>query len=104
MQRKPDVQKFTFTASTTGVTHDGKPMDIREYACVGIHATAGLAGRTITFSDNGEWGADSVLSKLLIDGFNPLTSDDLLRIGSAMELTAELDDVATGDCFLKLKS
>jgi hypothetical protein len=104
MQRKPSVQKFTFNASTDGVTVDGQPMDVSQYAIAGIHATSGLNGRTLTLSDNGEWGAETVLSKVLSTGFNALTQEELMRFGPAMQLTATIDTSASGTCFLKMKS
>jgi hypothetical protein len=104
MQRKPSVQKFTFTSSTAGVTFDGKAMDVSQFAIVGIHASLGLNGRTLNLIDNGEWGAEIVLSKVLATGYNAMTQDELNRFSAAMQLTATIDTSATGVCHLKMKS
>lgn len=104
MQRKPAVKKFTFAASATGVTPDGAVLDVSQYAFAGLHANVGLNGRTINFIDNGEWGAEIVLSKVLATGFNALTQDEILRLSPSMQLTTTLDQAATGTCWLKLKS
>lgn len=104
MQRKPAVEKITFSGSTTGVTRTGVPLDVGQYAFAGIHVSSGLNNRTINFVDNGEWGAETVLSKFVTTGFNAFSQDDLLKLAPSMQLSFTLDNAATGNLYLKLKS
>lgn len=104
MQRKPAVEKITFSGSATGVTRTGLPLDVSQFAIAGIHASPSLDGEILKFIDNGEWGAHLVLAKTLSEGFNPLTQDELLRFGPSMQLSFELENTLTGEIFLKLKS
>lgn len=104
MQRKPFVQRFHFAGSDTGVTDNGQPLDVSQFAFGGLHVDAGLNGRTISFTDNGVWGSHVVLTKALTTGFVAFTQDDLLAFGASMQLTATLDGSATGSCWLKMKS
>lgn len=110
LKRQPFTARVNFTSSTVGVSEPGPsrragdPIDISEYAFGGMHVTSGLSGRTVSFVDNGPWGAEVVLTKVLSTGFNWFDSDEVLRIGSALNLTATLDAPATGSFWLKLKS
>jgi hypothetical protein len=104
MQRKPFVQRFNFAGSTAGVTDNGEPLDVSQFAFGGLHVDAGLDGRIITFTDNGVWGSHVVLTKALTTGFVAFTQDDLLALGPSMQLTATLNTSATGNCWLKMKS
>jgi hypothetical protein len=104
MQRKPFVKRFAFAGSTAGLTDDGQPLDVSQVAFGGLHVDAGLNGRTISFFDNGVWGSHLVLTKTLATGFVAFTQDDLLALGPSMQLTATLDNNATGNCWLKMKS
>lgn len=104
MQRKPFVKQFTFTASTTGVTADGQPLDVSQFAFGGLHVDAGLNNRIISFFDNGPWGTHLVLTKNLATGFVAFTQDDLLALGPSMQLSATINSSATGSCWLKMKS
>jgi ABC-type nitrate/sulfonate/bicarbonate transport system substrate-binding protein len=110
MQRKPLVVRINFADSTTGVAEAGAgrevggQIDVSQLAFGGLHVSSGLNGRTVSFVDNGPWGAHTVLSKALATGFVTFDSDELIRLGSSMQLTATLDLAATGDLWLKMKS
>lgn len=111
LQRRPLVVRVNFPNQTAGVAEAGPgrptaglPIDVSQLAFGGLHVTSGLNGRTLSFIDNGPWGAEVVLTKALATGFNSFDSDETLRLGSSMQLTMSIDTAATGDVWLKMKS
>jgi hypothetical protein len=110
LQRKPLVVRVNFPNQTAGVAEEGPgraaggSIDVSQLAFGGLHVTSGLNNRTLSFIDNGPWGAEVVLTKVLATGFNAFDSDETLRLGSSMQLTMTIDTAATGDLWLKMKS
>ncbi len=110
LKRLPLTCKVDFTSSVTGVPESGpsRPVggrvDVQEMSFGGLHVTSGLNGRTINFIDNGAWGAETVLSKVVSTGFNAFTADEMLRLGPSLSLSFTIDTSATGSFWLKMKS